>query len=95
MLPDLVWHPELEPQRRQAEQLVRRTLAQASEFSDDHYPADLELADEPVAAVWQLAGITPVGELDQIALLRSSSTAELLGKLVEVTADAGVGFGAR
>jgi len=94
-LPDLVWDPDLEPQRMDAEQLVRRTLAQASEFSDSLYPADLELADDPVAAVWQLAGITPVGELDQVSLLRSTSMAELLSRIVEVTTDAAVGFGAR
>lgn len=94
-LPDLVWDPELEPQRVDAERLVRRTLAQASEFSDALYPSDLELADDPVAAVWQLAGIAPVGELDQISLLRSASLAELLSRIVEVTTDAAVGFGAR
>ena len=94
-LPDLVWDPDLEPQRMDAEQLVRRTLAQASEFSDSLYPADLELADDPVAAVWQLAGIAPVGELDQVSLLRSTSMAELLSRIVEVTTDAAVGFGAR
>jgi Lon protease-like protein len=94
-LPDLDWQLELEPQRQQAEELVRRTLTLASEFSDNLYPADLELAADPVAAVWQLAGITPVGELDQVALLRSTSMAELLSRIIEVTADAGVGFGAR
>jgi Lon protease-like protein len=94
-LPDLEWQLELEPQRQQAEELVRRTLTLASEFSDNLYPADLELSADPVAAVWQLAGITPVGELDQVALLRSTSMAELLSRIIEVTADAGVGFGAR
>lgn len=94
-LPDLMWNPVLEPQRLATERLVRRTLAQASEFSEGHYPADLELADDPVASVWQLAGITPVGELDQVSLLSSGTTAELLDRIVEVTTDAGVGFGAR
>lgn len=92
-LPELVWESGLAERRDEAEELVRRTLVQASEFSEV-YPADLQLSEDPVAAVWQLAGITPVGELDQIALLRSASTAELLDRLVGVTADAAVGFGA-
>ncbi|HEY5821077.1 MAG TPA: LON peptidase substrate-binding domain-containing protein [Propionibacteriaceae bacterium] len=94
-VPELVWDEALTEQRDEAERLVRRTLAQASEFTEHLWPADLELSSDPVAAIWQLAAITPVGELDQVALLRSTSMAELLTRIVEVTADASVGFGAR
>ncbi len=92
-LPELVWEGELQPQRDEAERLVRRTLAQASEFAENVWSADLELSTDPVAAVWQLAGITPVGELDRMNLLRSSSMGELLSGIVELTTDAGIGFG--
>lgn len=92
VLPELVWDQRLEPRRTEAERLVRRTLTAASEFAQT-WPADLELSADPVAAVWQLAGITPVGELDQVRLLRSTSMAELLDRIVEVTSDATVDFG--
>ena len=36
------------------------------------------LADDPVAAPWQLAAIAPVSSLDQVDLLRSASVTELL-----------------
>ncbi len=32
------------------------------------FPADIELADAPVTRVWQLAGIAPLGALDQLTL---------------------------
>lgn len=92
VLPELVWDQRLEPRRTEAERLVRRTLTAASEFAQT-WPADLELSADPVAAVWQLAGITPVGELDQVRLLRSTSMAELLDRIIEVTTDATVDFG--
>ncbi len=92
-LPELVWDAGLADRREEAEGLVRRTLTQASEFAEV-YPADLDLSDDPVAAIWQLAGIAPVGELDQISLLRSTSASELLDRIVTVTKDAALGFGA-
>lgn len=93
-LPELVWEETLAERRAEAERIVRRTLAQASEFSEV-YPADLRLSDDPVAAVWQLAGIAPVGELDQVSLLGSTSMSELIDKIIITTTDAAVGFGAR
>lgn len=92
-LPELVWDSGLAERMGEAETLVRRTLVQASEFSEV-YPADLELSSDPVAAVWQLAGISPVGELDQVGLLRCTSISDLLDRIVAATTDAAVGFGA-
>jgi Lon protease-like protein len=86
--PELVWVRSLEPLRAEAEAVVRRALAQASEFSENIWPADLELSPDPVAAAWQLAGIAPLGELDQIRLLRSASMEELLRSVIELTTDA-------
>jgi len=63
----------------ETEQLVRRTLALASEFSERVWPSDIELSDDPVTRAWQLAGIAPLGPLDQLALLQVGSLAELLG----------------
>jgi len=84
-LPELEWQDSLQPLREQAEQLVRRTIAQASEFVEQQWPADIVLDDDPIAAVWQLAGIAPVGPLDQVTLLRSSTTEELLRGVIEAT----------
>ena len=72
-LPDLEWDPELAGLRADTERLVRRTLALASEFAENIWPADIELADDPAAAAWQLAAIAPLGALDQIELLRATS----------------------
>ncbi|MGV8965819.1 MAG: LON peptidase substrate-binding domain-containing protein [Cellulomonas sp.] len=72
-----------------AERLVRDTLTRHSEFVDLRWPADVELSDNPVERLWQLAGIAPIGELDHQALLRSSTAAELIARLVEETRAAG------
>ena len=55
--------------REVAEQLVRRTLAVASEFAENVWPSDVELSADPAAAAWQLAAISPLNALDQLALL--------------------------
>ncbi len=88
LLPDLEWSPELQPLLGRAEQTVRRVLSVASEFRDQLWPADIELSDDPIAAAWQLAGVAPLAELDQIALLRSATVAQLLTSLVVLVAAA-------
>ncbi|SDT04697.1 hypothetical protein SAMN04488543_2921 [Friedmanniella luteola] len=92
VLPELVWDEALEPLRAETEQLVRRTLARASEFAEDVWPADVELADEPVPALWQLAAIAPLTALDQVRLLRAESAEALLQTLAELTEDAALQF---
>lgn len=92
-LPDLVWDESLEPLWRQAESLVRRSLAQASEFTEQQWPADVQLSEDRVSACWQLAGVAPLGPLDQVALLRARTTEELLTGLIEATTAATDSFG--
>jgi hypothetical protein len=84
-LPDLEWDDALLPLRERAEQLVRRTLARASEFSELGWSPDVELSEEPVVHAWQLAAIAPLGSLDQVSLLRSATMSELLEGLIEHT----------
>ncbi len=91
-LDDLAWDPALEGLRAKTERQVRRTLALASEFSESVWPADIELSDDPVAALWQLAAIAPVTALDQIELLRSATAEELLRRVGELTEDAALSF---
>ena len=91
-LADLEWDPALEELRAETERLVRRTLALASEFAEDVWPADVELADDPAAAAWQLAAIAPLGALDQLGLLRAASFGELLIRVAELTTDAAAAY---
>ena len=84
-LPELDWDESLRPMRDQAELIVRRAVSRASEFVELPWSGDAELSDDPVESSWQLAGIAPVGALDQLALLRSTSLRQLLSRLVELT----------
>ena len=91
-LPDLEWDPGLGGVRAETERLVRRTLAKASEFTENLWPAGVELADDPAAATWQLAAIAPLGALDQQELLGATSVGLLLTRLAELTTQAGVAY---
>jgi len=68
-----------------AEAVVRATIAKASEFVELPWSADTELSQDESRRIWQLAGIAPLSTLDQYALLRSTTAAELLARLVEET----------
>lgn len=80
-MPDLEWDVRLAELRTQTEQVVRRTLAMASEFAETVWPADLKLSEDPAAAAWQLAAIAPLNALDQIGLLQAKSFEELLSRV--------------
>lgn len=86
-LPDLVWDDTLTPAREATEVEVRRALAASAEFGSA-WPADVELSADPVQSCWQLSALTPVGTLDQVALLRAASTQELLAKTSAAARDA-------
>ena len=83
-LPNLIWDDNLMPARVHLETKVRRLLAFASEFGDLQFGADVEFSDDPMDACWQLAGVLPVGQLDQIDLLASQSAEELIAKTNEI-----------
>ena len=87
-LPDLEWDEELRELHARAEEVVRRFRLRVSEFAEVPADADIELDDDPVASAWQLAGIAPLGPLDQQLLLRSATLRELLSRLVEAVEDA-------
>lgn len=92
LLDELQWDDSLEPLRATAEKTVRRALAVASEFSEQLWAAVVELGDDPIQSSWQLAGIAPVGQLDQLRMLRSTSTEQLLTTIIEVSAEAEEAF---
>jgi hypothetical protein len=83
-IPDLIWNDSLIPARGHLETRVRALLALASEFGDLPYGSDIELSDNPMDACWQLAGVLPVGPLDQQDLLQSQSADELIARTYEV-----------
>jgi uncharacterized protein len=91
---ELEWDNGLWQLRERTEQLVRRTLAVASEFAENVWPSDIELSDNPVAAAWQLAAISPLNALDQLALLSSTSFAELLAGVSQLTHEAALSYDA-
>ena len=84
-IPDLEWSDALKPILDEAERVVRRTLAQASEFGEQRWSAETALSENPIEASWQLAGIAPVGPLDQVRLLKAATTEELLRGIIEAT----------
>ncbi|RZS59520.1 hypothetical protein EV141_0749 [Microcella putealis] len=79
---------ELRPLMEEVERTVRATIAQASEFVEVPWPADIQLDDDPRAAIWQLAAIAPLGPLDQQKLLRSETPEQLLTATRELTLEA-------
>ena len=88
-IPDLIWDDSLMPARVHLETKVRQLLAFASEFGDLQFGAATVLSDDPMEACWQLAGVLPVGHLDQLDLLGSKSADELISRTYEIvkTAD--------
>ena len=59
------------------------------------WAADITLSEEPAERIWQVAGIAPLGPLDQFALRRCRTATELLARLVEETQAADASFTAR
>ena len=88
LIPDLIWDDSLMPARVHLESQVRKLLALASEFGDLLFGADIALSDDPMSAVWQMAGILPIGELDRFDLLRSQSAEELIAQTYEIVTTA-------
>jgi Lon protease-like protein len=83
-IPDLIWNDNLDSAKDHLESRVRALLAFASEFGDLRYGADIELSDDPMDACWQLAGVLPVGGLDQVDLLKATSAEELIARTLDV-----------
>jgi Lon protease-like protein len=83
-IPDLIWDDSLMPARVHLETKVRNLLAFASEFGDLQYGPDTALSDNPMDACWQLAGVLPVGGLDQVDLLQSQSASELISRTYDL-----------
>ncbi len=88
LVPDLVWDDELDVALFAAEDAIRSDLVRASELVDLEWSPDTPLGEDPVERSWQLAGISLLGELDQLELLRATSVGQLLDQTVEASAAA-------
>ena len=88
LIPDLIWDERLLASKLKLETKVRQLLAFASEFTNLQFGAATALSDDPMEACWQLAGILPIGELDQLDLLSSESTEELISRTNEIVSTA-------
>lgn len=84
LLPDLIWEDSLLPTKAHLETKVRQLLAFVSEFGDLQFGPDIEFSDDPMEACWQMAGVLPVGPLDQLDLLSSQSADELISRTYEI-----------
>lgn len=64
------------------EQVVRETLGYLRELDLSlPWPTDIELAEDPVEKVWQLAGISPLGTLDHQDLLSLDNPSVLIEQI--------------
>lgn len=88
LIPDLIWDDSLLEAKNQLEVRVRQLLAFASEFTNLQFGANTELSVDPMDACWQLAGILPIGEMDQLDLLSSESAEELIARTNEIVSTA-------
>lgn len=84
-LPDLEWNDALTPLLDEAERIVRRVLARARQFGGTRWDPEVELSEERLARAWQVAAIAPLGELDQMELLRSATVGGLLRATIDLT----------
>ena len=82
MLPQASWSNADESLLERANKVVRRGLAQASEFGDTQWSAGVKLPGEGIDLAWRLAGVAPIGPLDQLDLLGSATASELLTRLI-------------
>jgi Lon protease-like protein len=82
-IPNLIWNDSLMAARNQLEIRVRSLLSFASEFGDLQYGPETEFSDDPMDACWQLAGVLPIGSLDQQDLLGAQSAEELITRTKE------------
>ena len=85
--PDPVAGPAVAERRAELAAATRRVLAGRAELGDAVAPATFELADDPVAALWQLVDAVPVTSADRHRLLAVPSPDERVALLALLLAD--------
>lgn len=85
-LPEFEWDERLDSQRLQLELEVRSLLSRASSYGQLQWDADTEVSQDPVAGVWQLAGMLPVSGHELHTLLASETLEDLIERGLAVCA---------
>ena len=83
-LPEFVWEGSLDSQRLKLELEVRNLLSRASTYGQLQWGVDTEVSQDPVASVWQLAGMLPVQSLELHTLLASETLEDLIERTLAV-----------
>lgn len=71
---------------------VRDALQKAHDYQLGIWPVDVPLSDDPVAKLWQLAGISPLSILDHYTLLQSATLGDLVDHTTRLVDDAARGL---
>jgi Lon protease-like protein len=69
--------------------LLRRVLGLAAELGEASVPATVELSDDATLGSFQAAAVSPLGPVDQQAVLATTSLGERLELLARLLAEAG------
>ncbi|MGI8393427.1 LON peptidase substrate-binding domain-containing protein [Leucobacter sp. W1038] len=85
-LPDFAWEERLDSHRLKLELEVRGLLSRASTYGELLWGVDTEVSEEPVASVWQLAGMLPVQSSELHTLLASETLEDLIERTLAVCA---------
>lgn len=83
-LPELEWDERLDSQRLTLELEVRNLLSRASQYGELPWHAETEVSEDPVASIWQLAGMLPVDPRELHLLLASESLDDLIERTLAV-----------
>ena len=86
-LPDIIESFDVSSQIEAASSRLETVMALASELGADTSNLDLSVSEEPTAASFQLAALTPVTPLDSYALLAATSVDDRLDLTVRLLDD--------
>jgi Lon protease-like protein len=86
-VPEPGWVDAADDAFETAERLVRRSLALRAELGEAVPPMHVELAEERLAASWQLHALSPLGSFDRQALLAVDDPAARLDRLASLVAE--------
>jgi Lon protease-like protein len=72
----------------EADELFRRALALAAELGEAPAPLDVELAEDPALATFQMGALGPLGPVDRQALLATERADDRVALLIRQLTDA-------
>jgi len=83
-LPELVPAADDRIRFEQAEHAVRRAMVLRAQLDEPGWSPDVDLDDDLSVAAWQLAGVAPLEQVDQVALLGATTATGLLDDLARL-----------